>query len=225
MATTKGQSAKKMGGQISGRRYALLPPQRVHVGPGEKALLIDPKEAFGDGSHPSSRLALRLLYGLSCGRHGSANIQPRWVLDAGCGTGLLALAAATLGHVKVFAVDISAGAVDAAAGNLRKNPGPGSRIFLAHGDLACARGPFGLVLANLAPSVHFRAGRTLWEAAAPGGWLILSGFFDIQKTMILGPYIRHGAIERRYLLDNSWAASLLKKPSSVQSERNTARKR
>jgi ribosomal protein L11 methyltransferase len=214
MATTKGQSVKEMGGQISGRTEAVPGPQQVHVGRGEKVLVIDPKEAFGDGAHPSTRLALRLLDDLFSGRCGSPDIQPGWVLDAGCGTGVLALAAATLADLKVFAVDISARAVDAAAGNLRRNSDPGSRVFLACGELACAQGPFGLVLANLAPSVHFRAGRTLWEAAAPGGWLILSGFFDIQKTMVLGPYVRHGATEKRCLLDDTWAGSLLKKPIS-----------
>jgi ribosomal protein L11 methylase PrmA len=52
----------------------------------------------------------------------------------------------------------------------------------------------------------------LWQAVAPGGWLILSGFFKIQKGMILGPYVRQGATEEGTLLDEGWAASLLKRP-------------
>ena len=187
--------------------------RRVSVGKDDKALLIEPLEAFGDGSHPSTRLALRLLDELLGGARGSLDIVPAWGLDAGCGTGVLALAAASLGGLQVFAVDIDRAAVDAAALNLKKNPEPASRVHLIHGDLACARGPFGLVIANLAPAVHFRTSAVLWNAVAPGGWLIVSGFFGIQKGMVLGPFLGKGATRKRLLVDEGWAGSLLYKPA------------
>ncbi|MBW1897019.1 MAG: 50S ribosomal protein L11 methyltransferase [Deltaproteobacteria bacterium] len=199
----------------------------MKVGRGENTLFIDSKEAFGDGSHPSTRLALLLLDELLCREKDRPDIVSEWSLDAGCGTGILALAAATLGGLKVFAVDIDPHAIEAAAENLKRNTRPGSMVCLAQGELSCARGPFGLVLANLAPSVHVRAKSVLWQAVAPGGWLILSGFFKIQKGMVLGFYVRQGATEEGCLLDEGWAASLLKRPvfpnpASAQAGRGVA---
>lgn len=188
--------------------------QPIKVGRDENTLFIDSKQAFGDGSHPSTRLALRLLDELLCQEKDRPNIVSEWALDAGCGTGILALAAATLADLKVFAVDIDPHAIEAAAENLKRNTGAGGRVSLALGGLSCARGPFGLVLANLAPSVHVSAKGVLWHTVAPGGWLILSGFFKIQKGMVLAPYVRQGATEKGYLLHEGWAASLLKRPFS-----------
>ena len=186
--------------------------QRVHAVPSQRVLFIDPREAFGDGSHPSTSLALRLLDDLISGKYGPAPAVPGWVLDAGCGSGVLGLAAAALGGFKVLGVDLDPHAIDAARGNLRLNPEPGSKISLALGELLCARGPFCLVLANLVPSVHVRAHKTLWQAVASGGWLILSGFFQTQKDWISLPYVRDGATEMGYAFDQAWAGILLRKP-------------
>ena len=186
--------------------------QRVHVGPSRGVLFIDPREAFGDGSHPSTSLALRLLDELISGKYGPPPTAPGWVLDAGCGSGVLGLAAAALGGFKVLGVDLDPHAIDAAQGNLRLNPEPGSKISLVLGELLCARGPFCLVLANLVPSVHVRAHKTLGRAVASGGWLILSGFFQTQKDLISLPYVRNGATEKGYSLDQAWAGILLHKP-------------
>jgi ribosomal protein L11 methylase PrmA len=111
-------------------------------------------------------------------------------------------------------VDLDPRAIDAARGNLRHNQEPGSKIFLALGELSCAQGPFCLVLANLVPTLHVRAWKTLWRAVAPGGWLILSGFCDTHKDSILHPYVRNGATEKACSLDQVWAGILLLKPDS-----------
>ncbi len=196
-------------------RLAVAPPcQPVHDGQRRKVLLIDPQEAFGDGNHPSTRLALRLLDELLSGQYGPPPVVQGWVLDAGCGSGVLALAAASLGGFKVLAVDLDPRAIDATLGNLRHNRGPGSKVFLALGELSCAQGPFCLVLANLVPTLHLRAYETLWRAAAPGGWLILSGFCQTHKDSILRPYIQNGATEKACSVDQAWAGTLLHKPDS-----------
>ena len=186
----------------------------LDASPGPTMLLIDPGEAFGDGSHPSTSLALRLLEELLRGKYGPPPPVDGWVLDAGCGSGVLGLAAAALGSFKVLGVDLDSRAIEAARGNLRLNPGPGSKVSLALGELLCARGPFCLVLANLVPSVHVRAQKTLWRAVASGGWLILSGFFQTQKDLILLPYVRNGATEKGYSLDQAWAGIILHKPAA-----------
>lgn len=197
--------------QISPRLAVGPPCQLVRADEGQRVLHIDSQEASGAGSHPSTRLALRLLDELLSERYGRLSVVQGWVLDAGCGSGVLALAAAALGDFKVLAVDIDSRAIDAAQGNLRLNPDTGSKVFLVLADLSCARGPFWLVLANLVPSLHIKAYKTLWPAVAPGGWLILSGFCQTHKNLILRPYVQNGAMEKAYSVDHAWAGILLHK--------------
>jgi ribosomal protein L11 methylase PrmA len=175
-------------------------------------ILIDPREAFGDGYHPSTRIALRLVDELLTGRVDPMPDVKEWALDAGCGTGVLALAAAALGAFNVLAVDLDPRAVEATRANLKLNPGTGSNVFLALGEISCARGPFRLVMANLVPTLHRRLHETLWKGVASGGWLVLSGFCRTHKDGILRPYIRHGAAEKACSVDHAWAGTLLQKP-------------
>jgi ribosomal protein L11 methyltransferase len=187
--------------------------QPIEIRRGEQTIFIDPKEAFGDGSHPSTRLALRLMDELFSREGDGRGIASRRALDAGCGTGVLALAAAALWDLKVLAVDIAPDAIATAAENIERNPTPGLNVSLVLGELSCARGPFDLVLANLAPSVHVRAKSDLWGVVAPGGWIVVSGFFKAQKSMVLSFYVQKGASEEAFLVDDGWAAGLLRKPS------------
>jgi ribosomal protein L11 methyltransferase len=194
-------------------RLAIGPPSMGIQGvQGRKILLVDPQEAFGDGNHPSTRLALQLVDELLAESYGLTPGAEGWVLDAGCGTGVLALAAAALGDFNVLALDLDPRAIGATRGNLRLNPGLRSRVSLALGDLSCARGPFCLVLANLVPTLHVRAYKILWRVVAPGGWLILSGFCSTQKDSILRPYLQDGAEEKADCVDHAWAGTLLYKP-------------
>ena len=197
--------------RVSSRLALGVPSHRPHDGSDHMLLLIEPREAFGDGNHPSTRVALRLLDELLSGQHGPPPAAKGWGLDAGCGTGVLALAAAALGGFNVLAVDVDPRAVRAAGGNLKLNPGPGCKVFLALGELPCARGPFCLVMANLVPTLHVRVYETLWQGLAPGGWLILSGFCQAHKDSILRPYIQHGATEKACSADQAWVGTLLHK--------------
>lgn len=197
--------------RVSLRLAVGSPCHRVQGSSGHTVLLIDPKEAFGDGYHPSTRIALRLVDELLSGEHGPLPAVTRWGLDAGCGTGVLALAAAALGGFRVLAVDLDPRAVRAARGNLRLNPEPGCKVFLTLGELSCVRGPFCVVMANLVPTLHVKVYETLWQAVVPGGWLILSGFCQTHKDSILRPYIQHGATEKACSADRAWAGTLLHK--------------
>jgi ribosomal protein L11 methyltransferase len=197
--------------RVSSQLAVGSPCHRVEGGCDHTVLLIDSQEAFGDGYHPSTRIALRLVDELLTGKHGPPPAVKEWALDAGCGTGVLALAAAALGGFRVLAVDLDPRAAEAARANLKLNPGPGCKVFLALGDLSCARGPFCLVMANLVPTLHLRVYETLWKGVAPGGWLILSGFCQTHKESILRPYIQHGAAEKACSVDQAWAGILLHK--------------
>ncbi|MGD8757397.1 MAG: 50S ribosomal protein L11 methyltransferase [Deltaproteobacteria bacterium] len=206
-----GRPRQRQPRRVSSHLALGLPSHHLYGGSDHMLLLIEPQEAFGDGNHPSTRVALRLVDELLSGQHGPPPEANRWGLDAGCGTGVLALAAAALGGFKVLAVDVDPRAVRAAGGNLKLNPEPGCKVFLALGELSCARGPFCLVMANLVPTLHVRVYETLWQGLAPGGWLILSGFCQTHKDSILRPYIHHGAAEKACSVDQAWVGTLLYK--------------
>ena len=78
---------------------------------GEPAVVVDPGRAFGTGAHPTTRACIELL----------ARLERGSLLDAGCGSGVLAVAAARLGFAPVFAVDADPVAVDGRAETVRSN--------------------------------------------------------------------------------------------------------
>jgi len=101
------------------------------------AVVIDPAQAFGTGAHPTTRLCLELLEGIDRGS----------VLDVGCGSGVLAIAAAKLGFGPVFAIDSDPAAIEATEHNAAEN---GVEFELTQGDARSDSVPaVDIVLANL----------------------------------------------------------------------------
>jgi ribosomal protein L11 methyltransferase len=151
----------------------VVPAWREHApAPGERTLRLDPGLVFGNGLHPTTRHCLELLLL-------RAGLGPLGrVLDLGCGTGILALAAALLGADHVLAVDLNPLCVSTTERNADLN---GLALELAEGPAGdfLAR-PAGLVMANL----HWQVQQELWrEGAALAGKrdLILSGVMRSQR--------------------------------------------
>jgi ribosomal protein L11 methyltransferase len=104
---------------------------------GEPAVVVDPGRAFGTGAHPTTRLCVELL----------ARPEPGSVLDAGCGSGVVAVAAARLGFEPVFAVDVDEAAVEVARETARAN---GVKVDVTKGDVLRDELPaVDLVVANI----------------------------------------------------------------------------
>lgn len=138
---------------------------------GEEVLWLDPGMAFGTGNHETTRLCCERLVRFAAERgHGGR------VIDAGCGSGILALSAAKLGFDRIAAFDNDPLAVDVSRENAELNALAG-RVEFYVGDLVSglAGRSADLVLANIQADVLMRFTRELLGAVAPGGVLVLSG--------------------------------------------------
>jgi ribosomal protein L11 methyltransferase len=163
-----------------GRRLVIRPTWRRHAAaPGEIVLALDPGMAFGTGLHPTTRLCLAGVERLA----DAGRISDARVLDVGCGSGILAIAAARLGARDVLGIDTDPLAVEVTAANARRNRV--ARVVRARGgSLPPAEGPFDVVLANLIASLLVRLAAELYAAVRPGrgtpgtgGRLLAGGIF------------------------------------------------
>jgi ribosomal protein L11 methyltransferase len=144
--------------------------------PGDAVLWLDPGMAFGTGNHETTRLCVERLVPLV--RPGSR------VIDAGCGSGILALSAALLGAREVAAFDTDAEAVRISRENAELN-GLSDRVSFLIGDLSWLAGRQGdVLLANIQADVLTRHARELTAAVAPGGTLILSGILAAELELV-----------------------------------------
>lgn len=132
-------------------------------------LTITPKMSFGTGHHETTRLMVRNLRG--------ADVQGQAVLDMGCGTGVLGILAARMGAAAVTYIDIDPWSVDNTRENIAANGvEAGATILL--GDVAMLDGTFDGILANINRNILTRDGGQYIAHLAPGGWLMVSGFYD-----------------------------------------------
>ena len=151
-----------------------------HTAPDEHAINIelDPGMAFGTGSHPTTRLCLEWL---------CAKVAPQYaqsVLDYGCGSGILGIAAAKLGATDVLGVDIDDKALESAQYNATRN---NVDLRLQHSRKpldAC----FNVVVANILTNPLCVLAPLLSARVANGGWLALSGVLESQAEQVIAAY-------------------------------------
>ena len=143
-----------------------------------QVIRLDPGLAFGTGTHPTTRMCLRWI-----ARH--AALAPQWsrVLDYGCGSGVLAIAAALHGGRGIDAVDIDPAAVDAARANAAANA---VEVRCAAPD--AAEGVYPLVLANILATPLRLLAPLLSERVAIGGHLVLAGILERQAAELQQAY-------------------------------------
>ncbi len=151
-----------------------------HAAPADAPLVIqlDPGLAFGTGTHPTTQLCLRWLV-----KH--APLGDFTVLDYGCGSGILAIAAARLGAKATTAVDIDPVAVEATRANARTNAVQLERC--CHVDALPAQ-RFDLVLANILAAPLRLLAPMLASRAKAGGRLVLSGILSRQAAELIAVY-------------------------------------
>ena len=192
--------------QLVGKRFAV---RGTHVGQRRRAgrvtLTVDAGLAFGSGEHGSTRGCLRALERV-------AHCRPRRVVDMGCGSGILAMAAASLLRRRVLAVDNDPWSVRVTSQNAALN-GLRGRVSarLGEGWRNVKRGAkFDLVLANILARPLCSMARHLAAHLAPGGTVILSGLLASQVPMVLAAHRRHGLRLVRVLREGEWATMVLR---------------
>jgi ribosomal protein L11 methyltransferase len=166
--------------QVSERlrvRPSFLEPSRA---PGQAELVIDPGQAFGTGSHASTRLALEWIDLLAPGLPEGARI-----LDVGCGTGVLALATLRLSRgTRGVALDVDPEATAATRANAQHN-GLAARLDVLLGPLTALReASFAMVVANLLRTELLPLAAEIALHTAPGGVAIVSGLLDSEGTAV-----------------------------------------
>jgi ribosomal protein L11 methyltransferase len=187
----------------------LVRPSWLERRPDDPALelVLDPGRAFGTGQHETTRLCLDVLVALA-----DAGLAPARVLDLGCGSGILALAAARLfPAAAVLAADNDPEAADTAAENAAINQLEDRLEIRATTVLALPDG-FDLILANIRPSVLVPIAGDVAARLAPGGLVVLSGILGEEADAVLAAYAGSGLelADRRDL--NEWCALVLRAP-------------
>lgn len=168
-------------------------------------LLVDPGRAFGTGTHETTRLCLAGLRALAAERALGR------VLDVGCGTGLLALAAQRLGARVVVAVDNDPEASASARSHAALN-GCALHVLLGDGGQPFRRACCDVVLANLMAPLLLARRDELLALLAPGGVLLMSGLLVSDLAAVLAAYAPFG--QTRTTLDGEWAAVRFESPGA-----------
>ena len=145
---------------------------------------VDPGEAFGAGTHPSTRLLADWL-----AEHVASGER---VLDVGCGSGVLALVAARLGAAEVVGIDIEPAAVAVAEANARRNGLDKVTAFSTAPVGGAELGTFDVVVANITADVLVPLAGDIAERVASGGRLAISGISAAQTSSVAAAYRPHG---------------------------------
>ena len=180
-------------------RITICPTWREHTPQkGEIVIALDPGMAFGTGHHPTTRMCIEQL---------DALVTPGVdVLDVGCGSGVLSIAAARLGARQVFGLEIDSVAVNVAKQNVRDN-GLEHTVRVAQGTLPHAdarKAAYDIAVANISAKVVSEIASHMAAAVRPGGVLIASGILVENKDRVVKALSAAGAEIDTALVDGDW---------------------
>jgi ribosomal protein L11 methyltransferase len=185
-----------------GRRIVIKPTWLAHdPAPDDVVLDLDPGMAFGTGLHPTTRLCLAAIE--SAADRGL--VSGARVLDVGCGSGILAIAAAKLGAASVLGVDTDPMAIEATVANAGRNA-LAERITARAGSLPSGATGHDVVLANLIASVLIALAADLRDELRPGGIVLASGIFVDREDEVRVAFEEVGLTVTIRTAEGDWVA-------------------
>ena len=177
-----------------GTRLWICPSWRDVPDPNAVNVMLDPGLAFGTGTHPTTALCLRWLDGI--------DVANKVVVDFGCGSGILALAALKLGAKRVVAIDIDPQALQATQENARRNGVEDRLDVYLPADQPTLEAD--VVMANILSGPLLELQDVISSYGKPSGLLVLSGILAEQVTKIEAAYTRDFALDES-AIDREWA--------------------
>ncbi|MCE7063077.1 50S ribosomal protein L11 methyltransferase [Dyadobacter sp. CY343] len=167
-------------------------------------LLIQPKMSFGTGHHETTWLVMNEQ--LSLPHQGLA------IMDVGCGTGILAILGAKLGAVSLLGFDIDEWAVENTVENFEMNElSAETEVFQGTISKVHEGKMFGGILANINRNILLSEIPTYIQHLEPGGWLVTSGFYEVDQPDIEQCAIENGLKKLRSNTRNQWATVVFEK--------------
>jgi ribosomal protein L11 methyltransferase len=165
-------------------------------------LIIQPQQSFGTGHHPTTRLMAEKLLTMP--------LDGRYVLDMGCGTGVLAILANKLGASSVLGIDIESNSVENARENVNRNQA--AHVTIEEGtENQLAGRKFDVILANINKNVLMKAMPVYSNALNENGELLLSGFFLTDVEELKNEAHKNGLMYSATETDGEWALLHFKK--------------
>lgn len=187
----------------------IIKPSWLEFNPDSKQVIveIDPGMSFGTGQHPTTSYCLKIIDKLA-DRNRTLSF-----LDAGCGSGILSIAAFKLGYRPVYAFDIDPDAVKVAAENIEKNNISETDIKLSTASLEefSAEGNFDIIVANILSGILIANGSKLLGMLKPGGYIILAGILKTEFDKVADAFKAHGCSEEDRASENEWTGGYFKK--------------
>ena len=186
------------------------PGHRYRLGPAEVAVQIQPGASFGDGRHPTTRLAIRGIEMVLRQHCAGRNISRAEVLDVGCGSGVLVIAAIRLGAASGLGIDFDACALAESRYNVQLNALE-NRIEISAQPLETIRRRFLMVTANLRYPSLKQLRLELSSLTAAGGVLVISGIRNIELKDLLQYYAEKQWVCRWRQREAGWAGVVLQR--------------
>ncbi len=187
--------------QFAGKLWVCPTGQEVHES-GQVCMILDPGLAFGTGTHPTTALCLEWL--------AAHDLQDRTLIDFGCGSGILAVAALRLGAAFAHAVDIDPQALTASQYNAEKNQVQDKIHYYLPEQFLPTQSD--VVVANILAKPLIELSATLSAMVKPGGHLILSGILHEQAESVIQAYKAQGLQLQPAVVQEDWCRLDAEKP-------------
>ena len=188
-----------------GKKLLIRPVWEDNYDAGDRKVLdIEPGLAFGSGSHPTTQLCLETLENY---------ITPdSTVLDIGCGSGILSIAALLLGARSAFGVDIDSLAVKTAKANALQNGFSDDKFTVVQGNLSDkVNGKFNVVVANIVADIIMEFNKTVGDFLTDDGVYITGGIIESREDEVLFSFAQNGFEVTDRFENNGWLVFVLKK--------------